>query len=290
MTAFDKHGMLGGFARDNMACKSGTFPNCNSNTLVWDFDAGAGSVSNDGIGAFSKYELLMMGLYSAADLASEAPLVYCNGASQEYGTGQVEITCNSIDQKTPAEVEAALSSSTKQTQISQGTTLRYAALVLFPDASSATTEAQSASFTAGSDLEWLNTYIADTPQRFNSATLSRANINFMVTEADKRSTTGTAGSTGSDTNSDTGSSTNSNTGSGSTNSNNGGNTGSTNSNNGGSTGTDSDSGTGSNSSNTSGPPSPPPAQGTASNSGNPYSFLPAVVVTASGISAMIISA
>jgi len=196
MTAFDKHGMLGGFARDKMACKSGVFPNCNTNTLVWDFSAGSGQTSNDGIGKYSKYELLMMGLYSASELASEDPLVYCKGASKQWGSGKVEVTCSSIDKMTPAQVAAAISSATKKTQISKGTNLRYAAVVLFPSASAAATEAKAASFTKASDLEWLNTYIGGTPAKFSSATEQRATMSFTVSDSDKRSASGTSGTSG----------------------------------------------------------------------------------------------
>mmetsp|Transcript_95431 Transcript_95431/g.269825 ORF Transcript_95431/g.269825 Transcript_95431/m.269825 type:complete len:488 (-) Transcript_95431:113-1576(-) len=193
MTAFDKHGMLGGFASNTMECAQGTFPDCTTNTIRWDFGAGSAQTSNDGIGAFSKYELLLMGLQSASDLSSEPPLVHCSGASKKFGTGKEDVTCTSIDKLTPAQVHAGILESIRGTQISDGASLRMVALVLFPSASAATTEAQASSFTGGSDLEWLNTYIAGTPAKFSTAVGGRASMSFAVAEADRRQSNGDGG-------------------------------------------------------------------------------------------------
>eukprot|EP00927_Polykrikos_kofoidii_P050921 TRINITY_DN4475_c0_g1_i1.p1 TRINITY_DN4475_c0_g1~~TRINITY_DN4475_c0_g1_i1.p1 ORF type:complete len:480 (-),score=41.55 TRINITY_DN4475_c0_g1_i1:30-1307(-) len=190
MSAMDKQGHLGGFGRDTITCKSGTYPNCNTNAFEWDFDAGSTQTSNDGIGAYSKYELLLMGLYSAAELASEEPLVYCADASKTHGSGKVDISCSSIEKLTPAQVSGAISESQKKKQIARGDTVRMVALVLFPSSADATAEAQTSTFKSGSDLDALNSYIEKTPGRFREATYKRASMSFAVNEADKRGATG----------------------------------------------------------------------------------------------------
>merc|ERR1712232_865325 len=112
MSALEKQGMLGGFARTNMKCKSGTWPDCNTNgqggyVVLWDFSSGAPAQSHDAIGAYSKYELQLMGLYTAAELANEPPIVTCEGvpSQQQYQSGtDVEVTCTNISKWTSAQV------------------------------------------------------------------------------------------------------------------------------------------------------------------------------------------
>merc|ERR1712194_236511 len=103
--------------------------------------------------------------------------------SQQWGSGIETVTCSSIKKLTAADVHAELSEYTVATQIAVGSTVRFAVLVLLPDASSVEDEKASASFTPGSDLEWLNNYIGETPARFSSATFGRASISFAVDEA-----------------------------------------------------------------------------------------------------------
>jgi len=181
LTAFDKHGMLGGFGRDGMECASGgRFPNCNGGRVRWDFDAGSAQTSHDGIGKYSKWDLLLMGVMSKGDLSSEPPLVHCQNPSRTWGPGLQTVTCGSLKTKTAEQVLAALNPEVEQLQIRRGRKLRFIALAILPTPGAVEDEKGSGKFRAGSGLEALDEYIEATPARFEDATRGRASLSFTT--------------------------------------------------------------------------------------------------------------
>jgi len=194
-TMLDKHGQQGGFNSDAFRCESpaSAVPSktqaCEGNRLApFSTSLGSPHTSHDLIGAFSKIELMIMGLYSANEIADEV-LVHCKNmvATLNRNTYTYEnVVCEEIVHLTAAEIEASLSSAALAKQISVGTTLRAAQVVVFDAAAGAlpTTVSELQDAKWNGYVNWVHEYGPKLEDLFFENTYRKANLTFEVSEAD----------------------------------------------------------------------------------------------------------
>lgn len=189
MTVLDRVGALGGFPPGTVWCESGTFPACETDVLIWDFDNGydgpSAAASSVG-GRLSNFELLLMGLRSAAELGELPPLAHCNGPSQTAGSGETPLSCGSLVVLSAAEVDESISEAARAEQIAPGSSLNMVALAVMPTAADVELEASADAWESGPDLEWLSSWVSASAEHFGPATDGLASLSFAVAEAQRR--------------------------------------------------------------------------------------------------------
>ena len=193
-TTLDKHGMLGGYAPEAFVCKNpaGRRPTkaqpCADNRLA-DFSPYLGSsrTSHDQIGYFAKMELLVMGLATANEIAGEE-LVHCKNMDATFNENTKlfeDVTCEEMIHLTAADVQVALTEDEKARQISPGTELRAAHIVVFdtkyklPE-----TEAELQDAKWNGYLKWIHGYGSTLETLFHENTYEKATMSFEVTDDD----------------------------------------------------------------------------------------------------------
>lgn len=183
MTVLDRSGALGGYPPENVRCEDGIFPDCDSDSFIWDF----GNASEALDGNLSNFELLLMGLRTATELDELPPLVHCRGPSQTTGFGETTVNCSSTVTLNATEVEESISGDARAEQITPGTSLRMVALTLMPSPEHVNLEASTETWVAGSDLEFLSGWVWNTSEGFGLATDGLADLYFNVSDDQRRS-------------------------------------------------------------------------------------------------------
>lgn len=186
MSVMHKRGMLGGFPESAVKCTSGVLGDAScKQPLLWDFDQGNVKSTDDSIGGYNKFDLLIMGLITAEEMADEK-LIYCQGADKLGGKGVQPVTCKKIRVITAADIEKARRPAKDERPLSKGETLRTAVVVVMSKPGDVDAELAKPNYAHAEDLAWLDKYIEEEPGRFKAATDGLVFMDFKVTSADLR--------------------------------------------------------------------------------------------------------
>lgn len=192
MSVMHKRGMMGGFPASAVKCTSGVLgeDSCKQ-PLLWDFDQGSVKRTDDSIGGYNKFDLLIMGLITAEEMPDEK-LIYCQGADKLRGKGEQPVTCKKIHVITAADIQAARKPAKDEHPLKKGEILRTAVVVVMSEPADVDAELAKPDYAHAEDLAWLNKYIEEEPGRFNVATEGLAFMDFNVTSSDLRPPPSTA--------------------------------------------------------------------------------------------------
>eukprot|EP00927_Polykrikos_kofoidii_P065814 TRINITY_DN61531_c0_g1_i1.p1 TRINITY_DN61531_c0_g1~~TRINITY_DN61531_c0_g1_i1.p1 ORF type:complete len:549 (+),score=87.40 TRINITY_DN61531_c0_g1_i1:46-1692(+) len=182
MSAMDRMGMLGGFPRSAVTCSSGVLGESScTQPLKWDFSKGSMKTSNDKIGGYSKFDLLIMGLMKPEEMEGEK-LVFCENPDKRGGRGVTDVRCGKIHAITPVQLEESLEKKEKRLKV--GDHLRVAIVTVLSSEDFAREE-ETDSFGPESGLGWLDKYVGGEPELFEKYTLGRATMSIGAVEADE---------------------------------------------------------------------------------------------------------